>query len=134
MYCVLCWQLFSLIVIICLTTQWDLTHVQYNNTHTHARTHAHTHTHTHTIKPPTAGVQLVGHTSIIIYTVYHLFVATTRAKLAVILRHKSFFCSSVALHRQNFLDPTPLRYRISWVFPSSPFLHVSLPLSLKYCC
>ena len=28
------------------------------HTHTHARTH------THTIKPPTAGVQLVGHTSI----------------------------------------------------------------------
>ena len=30
----------------------------------HVRGHTDTHTHTHTIKPPTAGVQLVGHTSI----------------------------------------------------------------------
>ena len=38
---------------------------------THARTHvrAHACTHTHTIKPPTAGVQLVGHTSIKIYDI-----------------------------------------------------------------
>ena len=29
-----------------------------------ADTHTHTHTHSHTNKPPTAGIQLVGHTSI----------------------------------------------------------------------
>ena len=48
------------------------THTHTHTPHTHARTHArarartHTHTHTHTSKPPTAGVQLVGHTSVIL--------------------------------------------------------------------
>ena len=46
-----------------------LTHILtriHTRTHarTHTRTHTHARTHTHTIKPPTAGVQLVGHTSI----------------------------------------------------------------------
>ena len=35
---------------------------QYGNMSSDTQTH--THTHSHTIKPPTAGVQLVGHTSI----------------------------------------------------------------------
>ena len=34
------------------------------DTRTHKHTHTHTHTHTHINKPPTAGVQLVVHTSI----------------------------------------------------------------------
>ena len=37
---------------------------QYGDMSADTQTHTHTRTHTHTIKPPTAGVQLVGHTSI----------------------------------------------------------------------
>ena len=47
---------------ICLRTH-RLTRI-HTHTHTRIHTRTRTHTHTHTIKPPTAGVQLVGHTSI----------------------------------------------------------------------
>ena len=43
------------------------------HTHIHAHTHAHTphtQTHTHTIKPPTAGVQLFGHTRVVLRLVW----------------------------------------------------------------
>ena len=69
---------------------------------------------------------------LLIYTVYHQFVAATRAKPAVILRHKSFFfCSSVALYRQ---PPSPSTYIVDIGFHGSS----SLPLPLRFpsikCC
>ena len=42
----------------------------HTHTHTHARAHTHAHTHTHTIKPPTAGVQLFGHTRAVLRLVW----------------------------------------------------------------
>ena len=61
--------------------------------HDRGHTDSHTHTHSHTNKPPTAGVQLVGHTSIKL-SMYlcspdrgSLGVDPTSASAAVSLRH-----------------------------------------------
>ena len=81
------------------------------HTHTHARARTHTHTHTHTNKPPTAGVQLVGLSNLIVNN----------------------SCSqSIHTLGSDHITPPPPSLPHNHHPPPSPFLHGILPRATYY--